>query len=401
MSSQLAAAPTHGALRVSSPLAARWGLSDEKLAVVRSVIAPDAPDDVLDLYFERCKIAGCDPFSKMIYCINRPSKPRSGEKPNRADGKIDRWSFQSSIDLFRSIADQSGEYTGQVGPFWCGEDGVWTDVWLARKHPAAAKVGVLKRTFTDTLWAVARWDSYVQTDWDGNPSGLWKTHGDVMIAKTAEALALRKAFPQKLQGLYTSDEMSQADRGERDERPAQVVSTSPTVTVPQPALVTAKADAPRAKSPTELAALFDDAKIPGAFKDWLVEHIAPDLPQRAKKVLTAAELLEAERQIAAYVAIPEAEFMDTQEAAFDEALGEIAAEVEAQRSEPEPAAIDAPKGKTAPFLRNMIDSVAAEIGVPPSDAAAIEARVTNGAPLTTTLAKAVVKALRDVAEGKA
>lgn len=110
---------------------------------------------------------------------------------------------QVTIDGFRLIAERTGKYAGQVGPFWCGKDGEWREVWLADDAPVAAKVGVLRRDFEQTVWGVARYKSYAK-------GGNWNTMPDVMIAKVAESLALRKAFPQELSGVYIREEMEQA-----------------------------------------------------------------------------------------------------------------------------------------------------------------------------------------------
>jgi hypothetical protein len=117
-----------------------------------------------------------------------------------------RWGIQTSIDGFRIIAQRSGQYAGQTAPYWCGDDGVWKDVWLSSTPPTAAKIGVYRTNFAEATWAIARWESYAVMN---NP--IWKKMPDVMLAKCAESLALRKAFPNDLSGIYTDEEMSQVD----------------------------------------------------------------------------------------------------------------------------------------------------------------------------------------------
>lgn len=181
----------------------KLNFTPDQVGLIKSQIAPKATDDELRLFIYQAKRTGLDPLARQIYAIHR--------KVRNYDGSYsEKMSIQTSIDGFRVIAERSGDYGGQDEPqFIKTEEGkLYCKVTVYRfkgdvRYPAAV--------------GVAYWNEYVQTDKEGKPSGLWAKMPHTMLSKVAEALALRKAYPQDLSGLYTSEEMNQTENTVKNE----------------------------------------------------------------------------------------------------------------------------------------------------------------------------------------
>lgn len=189
-----------------APLAQAAGsLTRDQVELLKKTIARGASDDELALFLEVCKAKRLDPFSGQIHAVKRSERNPSG------DGFVERLTFQIGIDGFRTIAERTGERDGQDAPEWCGPDEKWKTLWLGAQPPVAARVRVYRKGHARPYEAIAYWSFYVQTKRDGSPNRMWERGGPHMLAKCAEALAYRMAFPDQLDGIYAPEELDQAE----------------------------------------------------------------------------------------------------------------------------------------------------------------------------------------------
>ena len=170
-----------------------YAFDSEEIRLIKSTILDErATNDELKLFSMICQKTGLDPFSRQIYGIRRK-------------GKL---TFQTSIDGYRLIADRTEKYAGNDEPIFDEGLNLYQHLTSGRKFPTTATITVWKLCGGQRcpFSASAAWLQYAQF-FNGKLGENWEKMPHLMLAKCAEALALRKAFPAELSGMYTREEM--------------------------------------------------------------------------------------------------------------------------------------------------------------------------------------------------
>ena len=169
----------------------------QQIDLIKRTICVGATDDELHLFVMQAQRMGLDPFARQIHAVKR-STWNATTRQNE-----DRMTIQVGIDGLRLVADRTGRYAPGKEASFTYKDG----------QLVSATAYVLK--LVGGTWhecaSTAFWSEYAALKRDGTPTQMWATKPHIMLSKCAEAAALRRAFPAELSGVYTDDEMAQAD----------------------------------------------------------------------------------------------------------------------------------------------------------------------------------------------
>lgn len=178
-------------------------------------------DGEVDRFILEARLYGLEPLAGQIYAGWQEGEMRA----------------VVPLDGLRALAARTGEYDGQADPEWCDAEGVWRDFWLGEDHPTSARVRVYRKGTRVPFTGTANWSDFAPASTVG-ADRMWNEAGGMpahMLSIRAEALALRKAFPAELSGLYTFEELGSSIPGETPAAPAAAdVPTAPTTPAPKP-----------------------------------------------------------------------------------------------------------------------------------------------------------------------
>lgn len=169
--------------------------SDEQRKLILATCCGGAGESDAQALISIAEMRGMNPILGECYFVQRWDNDK-GKKV---------WAVQAAIDSLRIKAEATGLYGGQDEPEY---------EYDPEGNVALARVRVYRKDWDRPCVGVARWDEYVQTTKDGNPTKFWRTMPHNQLGKCAEANALRKAFPKQLAKVYIPEEIQETEQSE-------------------------------------------------------------------------------------------------------------------------------------------------------------------------------------------
>lgn len=176
-------------------------LTSKHLDLIKTQIAPTATPEEFDLFIMMARRTRLDPLLKQLYFFKYKDRRESERQGKDVYSPA---TYVTSIDGYRIIAHRTGYFDGVDEP----------EYKYINNKLYSCTIKVYKKGSSHAFAATVKFDEY------NTSKQMWAKMPETMIAKVAEAHALRKAFPQDLSGIYTTDEMDQAGHTE----PAQIAA---------------------------------------------------------------------------------------------------------------------------------------------------------------------------------
>ena len=174
--------------------------NEKQIALIRKTVAKDCDPHEFDQFIHICRAVRLDPLRRQIFCFIF----------HKQDPSKRQMTIVTSIGGYRSIAERTGAYRPdeQAPRYTMGDKSATNPLGIER-----CEVTVYKHSHGAWFPVVgeAWWDEYVplnyeKTGIDHKKQG-WLKMPRIMIAKCAEANALRKAWPDDFAMLYAEEEM--------------------------------------------------------------------------------------------------------------------------------------------------------------------------------------------------
>lgn len=164
--------------------------SPDVIRTLKQTVAVGATDAEFAMFTSYCQSTGLNPFKKEVWFIK--TKGYTRRDGVTVEGKVQ---IMTGINGFLAIANKHPAF-----------DGLECETLVEGSKIIGARARVHRKDRKYPSVAVALMSEYYKPNPSGK-GGVWEQMPSIMIQKCAKALALREAFPQELNGLYTQEEM--------------------------------------------------------------------------------------------------------------------------------------------------------------------------------------------------